>query len=341
VIQTWRWRISLATFGGFSLALMIGVLSYAQDLTRRPAPGPLVAQSIPLDPRNPDRRRLGRLDYAGGLVLGAGSSSSFGGLSDMVVTPASTPDRLTVTSVTDEGQLARFEIVLDARGGLAGAGNLLMADLHENGSPVGRGKARGDAEGLAFADGQAFVAFEVDNRVLAMADPFDPSASARRLPLPQAVLDLPSGEGLEALAAADFADEALLAMGGEQGPIWLCPRRAVDATGCRQIVERPPEALFRLTAMTHIPGSRDFVALYRAIDPLRGWRARIEHLTPASDGYSSVNLARLGGPLTVDNFEGVAITPLSDGDGWRLYIVSDDNFRAEQRTLLLAFDWRR
>jgi len=341
VIQARRWRTGLAAFGGIGVVLMIGVLSHAQDMTPRPEPGPLVAQPIPLDTRNSGRRRLGRLDFAGGLMLGAGSSSGFGGLSDMVVTPASTPDRLAVTTVTDEGQLASFEIRLDPAGNLAGADRLTMADLHEDGRTLGRAKARGDAEGLAFADGETLVAFEVDNRILAFVDPLDPAAPVRRLPLPQVVLELPSGEGLEALATADFGEEALLALGGEQGMIWLCPRRAADATGCRQITDRPPEALFRLTAITHIPGSRDFVALYRALDPLRGWRARIEHLAAGADGYRSENLARLGGPLSVDNFEGVSVSPLSDGGGWRIYVLSDDNFRAGQRTLLLAFDWRR
>ena len=45
--------------------------------------------------------------------------------------------------------------------------------------------------------------------------------------------------------------------------------------------------------------------------------------------------------MTVDNMEGVAVLPLPDGSGWRLYLLSDDNFRDVEHTLLLAFDWRR
>ena len=44
-------------------------------------------------------------------------------------------------------------------------------------------------------------------------------------------------------------------------------------------------------------------------------------------------------PATVDNFEGIAAVRRADG-GVRLYILSDDNFNARQRTLLLAFDVR-
>jgi len=41
----------------------------------------------------------------------------------------------------------------------------------------------------------------------------------------------------------------------------------------------------------------------------------------------------------VDNFEGIAVVPRATG-GIRLYIVSDDNASASQRTYLLAFDWQ-
>jgi hypothetical protein len=341
VIHARRWRTGLSLFGGASLALMMGVLSYAQDSTPRPAPGPLVAQPVPLDAADPDRRRLGRLDYAGGLVLSAGSSSSFSGLSDLVVFASASGDRRTATAITDEGQIARFELILDDQGRLTGADGLTMADLHENGRPLGRAKASGDAEGIAVADGRTFVSLEVDNRVLSMADPFDPSATVVRLALPEPVLTLPKGEGLEALAAAEIDGAPVIALGAETGPVWLCLRRTPDPGACRRILDRPPEALFRLTALTAIPGSADFIALYRTYDPLRGWRARIEHLRSGEGGYHSVNLGRLSAPLTVDNFEGMALEALRDGAGWRLYILSDDNFLSAQRTLLLAFDWRR
>jgi hypothetical protein len=42
----------------------------------------------------------------------------------------------------------------------------------------------------------------------------------------------------------------------------------------------------------------------------------------------------------VDNFEGIAVVPRPTG-GIRLYLVSDDNGSAAQRTYLLAFDWQQ
>jgi hypothetical protein len=42
-------------------------------------------------------------------------------------------------------------------------------------------------------------------------------------------------------------------------------------------------------------------------------------------------------PLPVDNFEGVAIGQAPSG-ATRIWLISDDNFSGNQRTLLLALD---
>ena len=48
-------------------------------------------------------------------------------------------------------------------------------------------------------------------------------------------------------------------------------------------------------------------------------------------------IAELRAPLTLDNFEGIAVHQLSDGTN-RLTLISDDNFSPLQRTLILQFD---
>jgi hypothetical protein len=42
-------------------------------------------------------------------------------------------------------------------------------------------------------------------------------------------------------------------------------------------------------------------------------------------------------PVTVDNFEGVAVRRGEDGETL-VYVLSDDNFNPDQRTLLLMFE---
>ena len=42
--------------------------------------------------------------------------------------------------------------------------------------------------------------------------------------------------------------------------------------------------------------------------------------------------------MVVDNFEGISILELEDG-GFDIFILSDDNFNAFQKTLLFQFYW--
>ena len=51
---------------------------------------------------------------------------------------------------------------------------------------------------------------------------------------------------------------------------------------------------------------------------------------------NSITLAELSLPLSVDNFEALAVRPDGAG-GWHLFLLSDDNFNPLQRTLLLQF----
>jgi len=45
----------------------------------------------------------------------------------------------------------------------------------------------------------------------------------------------------------------------------------------------------------------------------------------------------LAPPLNVDNFEGIAAETTKSGST-RLYLISDDNYSAKQRTLLYVFE---
>jgi Esterase-like activity of phytase len=54
---------------------------------------------------------------------------------------------------------------------------------------------------------------------------------------------------------------------------------------------------------------------------------------------SSRVLAEMNVFVTIDNFEGIAARALPDGRV-RLYVISDDNFSAKQRTLLMIYETR-
>ena len=50
----------------------------------------------------------------------------------------------------------------------------------------------------------------------------------------------------------------------------------------------------------------------------------------------SLELAQITPPISIDNFEGLAVFPEEKG-GAIIYILSDDNFSPFQRTLLQQF----
>ncbi len=136
---------------------------------------------------------------------------------------------------------------------------------------------------------------------------------------------------MEALAAdPERGTDAYVVGGEESGRTWLCRLSAACVPG--PTVEKPAE--FGLVAMRRLPG--DLTAyLLRAWDPLRGNRVTLT-IRDASGEIARMDMAR---PMTIDNFEGVDFAPRADG-GYRVYLLSDDNFQSSQRTLLLAFDWR-
>lgn len=85
--------------------------------------------------------------------------------------------------------------------------------------------------------------------------------------------------------------------------------------------------------------------LERQVSLLGGWQARIvvlplaELLRDGSGGIEGRALATIKGPDLGENYEALAVTPRLEG-GFLLLMVSDDNFSALQRTLLLALSWR-
>ena len=90
-------------------------------------------------------------------------------------------------------------------------------------------------------------------------------------------------------------------------------------------------------------GAGDVFVLEHRWSLLAGTRVRIARLgaadlAQAAAGATLVGqeIARLEAPLTVDNFEGIAIRRGSGGETL-VYLISDDNFNPLQETLLMLF----
>jgi len=99
-------------------------------------------------------------------------------------------------------------------------------------------------------------------------------------------------------------------------------------------------SLFRPTGAALLP-SGDVLLLERRYTLLGGLGARVSRIAAATirpgARLAPKTLAELAPPLTLDNFEGIAAHRAADGTT-RITLLSDDNFNAFQRTLLVQFE---
>ena len=232
-------------------------------------------------------------------------------------------------TVSDVGDLVTARLRLDRRGRLVGATDWRVRRLTEtDGSPIGV-KERGDAEGLAFVDGDLLVSFERDHRIWN----YGPLATLTDRPTGARIPDFPfaTNDGIEGLATAPGGWR----VAGESGGVWDCSPAA-----CRVVTPVPEPLLtdadYRITGMDRDPGGDGWFVVERSYTPPVDARGRIRRMAP--DGTLGPVLVELKLPGLTDNFEGIAAE--TRGDGVRLYILSDDNFSPTQRTFLVAFDVR-
>lgn len=311
-------------------AALAGCGARAQPQTAgqsQPHPVAVVAQPLQLDPEDPSRRTAGELTWAGGLHLTAGGEPGFGGVSGIDV-----DDDGRLVAQTDTGRLLRGRLRLDASGRLAGVDAVTIQRLGDEAGAPYRRKVDADAEDVTLTPDGYAVSYEQQHRILRYGSL--EGGRGERQAIAAAMARRPRNEGLEALAWR----KGRFYEGAEDGEIWRCDPGADGR--CVSVMRTSPYPGYRLTGLD--AAGRGFVAVYRGIDLLAGWRATIAWLEPArADGsgpWTARRLAVLGRPLTRDNMEGIAAVPRPNG-GFRLYLVSDDNFQPFERTLLLAFDW--
>jgi hypothetical protein len=310
-------------------AFLLPLLAAASAAAFEPA-----ATSVPLNPENPAQERIGRLRYLGGVELRS-DERNFGGLSGLSVEA----DRL--LAVSDRGLWLRARILLDDAGRLAGLTEAELAPLLDpQGRAVPPSGPLGDAEALTRApDGSYVVSFERRHRLWRYAGAEPMAAPAQPIAAPRAIFALPSNGGFEAVSALPDGRLLLIAEGARdrRGDFvaWLLEAdRAAGLTYAATGEFKPTDAAAlpngdvlvlerRFTGL--VGGFAARVALLRAADLLAG--ARVE----------GEQIALIERPLTLDNFEGLALSRAADG-GTLVWLLTDDNFNTLfQRTLLLLF----
>lgn len=268
-------------------------------------------------------RQLTGLTLAGAWQLES-SESNFGGLSGLDVLPSGS-----LLAITDAGAFVWIGVDPDT-GTPDGLGSI--AYMRDMDGDYFANKRDADSEGLSLRDGLAFVSFEQDHRVAAFNLERCGSA-ARAAPVVNLApvvggKILSSNGGPEALALHDDALRAGFEFRKSGGsPVGTLNRDGTLAdltytTQADPFVATGMDAEGALTAH-----------LFRAYDPVRGPRAIVQ----VDRGDQRIADAILKQPLPVDNFEGVAIGESPNGQV-RVWIISDDNFNPDQRTLLLALD---
>ena len=287
---------------------------------------------VALKPGDHAVQHVGRLQYLGGLDLRS-DEPTFGGLSGLSVTA---DGRL--TAVTDRGHRFAARIVRDDAGRLVGLADAALGPLLDTeGRPV-QGQWR-DAEALErLPGGDWLVSFEQRHRVWRYAaESGGLQGRPVPFPTPKGIAAAPGNGGLEALTPLPDGRVLLLAESlkrtGSSRAGWLVGDGGFEPLGYRT------ERDFKPTDAAVLPNG-DMLVLSRYFKLLGGFKARLERIPAgAIEGGAMLKgelLARFAPPLTVDNFEGVAV--VRDADSATLvYILSDDNFNFLQRTLLLLF----
>ncbi len=275
--------------------------------------------------------QFGALVYRGGLVLSS-SEANFGGLSALEVSA----DGMDFLALSDRGQWVEARLLYDDNGTLNGVDEARMAPFTDKDGVVLAGPIA-DAESLAIKGDLLYVGFEREDRIDVYRRSPDGLIVFER---PLTTFDRNEGiefnRGVEALAFTE--DGALIAI-AESGDKKRAFGWIVNDDGSRAPFHWRRPTAFSPTAASVVGG--DLYVVERAYSPLAGVRARILK-TPAADvvagsEISATLLAQFNAAQGIDNFEGLSAREDADGRTF-IYLVSDDNFSATQKTLLVMFE---
>ncbi len=323
---TWRIRSGLAV-----LCFVLGFADASGAAGAEP-----VALSVfgrRLNVEEPGQDRIGRLTWRGGLEI-VSDDSRVGGFSGLLIAD----DGRRLLAVTDRGHWLSARPRYDEGGRLVGLDRAEAASLAGLGGEPLSGKKHQDAESLALLpDGTVLVAFERAHRLWRYR--YDGGAlhgPPEAFPAPPGLADAPANGGIEALVV--LADGSVLALTekqeAENGLTGYLHRG-----GHWHTLSYRPAPGFKPTGAARLPNG-DLIVVERFFKLPGAPAIRVAEVPAAAVRPGAVlegrEIAILRAPLILDNFEAVATRRGADGRTL-IYLLSDDNFNALQRTLLLMF----
>ena len=289
-----------------------------------------------LHPESFDLVRVGALEFRGGIEI-VSKDKRLGGLSALHISG----DGTRMAALSDTGYWFAAGLHYDSRGRLVGIGNGVVGRLID---PLGKPlleKPLADAEAIAPVAGGFVVAFEHRHRLwLYPGGKASFAAPPRPLASPPDLSRARANQGIEALAR--LADGRLFAIAEDlkAGPdayrAWIGGGENPISWG---LLSYEGTGLFRPVGAATLP-SGDVVVLERRFTWVGGVASRLVRVAAADivpgARLKGIELAVLDRPLTAANFEGIAAI-LGVNGATLLYLVSDDNYWALQRTLLFLF----
>lgn len=319
---------------------LLGWLSLAS--TRAAAAGdPISFTLLPVYLNSEDIKQhdVGDLHFVAGYKLRT-SDYRFGGVSGLVIEA----DGVHFLAITDTARWLTGQLHLDADGQVVGLDDTFYGTLHERDgrplAPNGSGSVRDSEAVTKTLDGAYLVSFERQHRILRFAGSGAGIDGVPTLvPTPKRLNDAPANGGLEAMTSLPdgrlllITEELLDDNGDHVG--WV-----VGPDGPHEL-SAAATGIFKPTDLASLPNG-DVLLLERRFTPIGGLAGRISLITAdqiaGGKRLQGRELALLQPPLTVDNYEALAVTP-APGGGWNLYVMSDNNFNSLQNTLLMQFRW--
>lgn len=272
---------------------------------------------------------VGKLIYRGGVAL-TSPDPAFGGYSGLLVSE----DRTRLLAVSDRGQWLEAAIEYDANGRLSGLTNGRKAAVVDKDGVVLAGPVA-DAESLATSgDGRLFVSFEREHRIDAYRIDDDGMIVFDFRLVDFADDPPPYNDGVEAVAVLDDGVLALSEKPFASGADGFL----IVADGARLRLAYKGREEYAVTAAERL-GDTLYI-LERAWSPLKGVRARLLRAPlPAADRRTirPEALAHFRPPYVIDNMEGLDARIGPNGETL-LYVMSDDNHSARQKTILMMFE---
>lgn len=297
----------------------------------RAEPLALSVRSVPLDAGDPERTRVGALEFRGGLELRS-SDPRFGGLSGLRVSA----DGKRFVAITDVGFWMAGALRYDAKGRLVGVADVALEPLRDAAGRALTRKRDADAEAVTEALGGGYiVAFEGRHRLVRYRRI---GGSGETLATPPDLADAPVNGGIEALTT--LADGRLLiiteTMEVDAGSVGSGVRGWIGPAPWRPLVW-PTDAGFRPTEAATLPNG-DVLILERRFPLLAARLRRVGGKQLQAGGtLRAEEIARFEGSLTFDNMEAMAVRRSASGETL-VFLASDDNQNTFQHTLLLLFE---